>query len=116
MVFMLILSTLILIQSIYLRVSVIRNPVPPLWIRKVVTALDGNQALKYFIFSPLDKIEIIEEKVQENDENLESLRVDDIKEEEKIQGNKNVWILFYRLIDRSIFVIFAIFYKIYDGY
>jgi hypothetical protein len=126
MVFMLIFATIIFIQSIFFRVSSIRYPTPPLWIQKTAEFLTNNSLLKHFVCSLLDKKEVVvvvEEvrpvtKPEDADDTVEIEVAPPkvVKIDEKIAKNITTWSIFYRFIDRMMFLCFAVCFALYNGY
>lgn len=103
MLFMLIISTLILIESILLKVITARCSVPPPWTKKVVKIFDDNSVIKKYVI--LSQPEEIKEDMK-NDENETS--------NELMKNDKNVMESFNRIIDRALFLLFSTFYLIYN--
>lgn len=89
MVFMVIFSTIVFMESLLLRILLIKFPKAPLWVQKVTSFVESNIILKYFIACPL----------LENDK----------------AGDDEVWIKFGRIIDRILFILLAIDFKMYNG-
>ncbi|KAG5670042.1 hypothetical protein PVAND_000328 [Polypedilum vanderplanki] len=131
-IFMLIFSTIILIQSILFRMSSIRYPKPPIWIIKIVELFETNSIMNHFIFSIFDtKSEILEEEkenenienayenmenVQENSDEIQVAEPKIVKTNYENTEDMKIWLIFYRIIDRLMFIVFSISYTLYDGY
>lgn len=93
MTVMLIVSTLILIESILIKVISARCSDAPIWIRKVVSIVETNLVIKYAILSPTEMIEV--------DENGTA---------GELKKSSNTMESFCRLIDRALFVILLVFF------
>ncbi|XP_070497023.1 acetylcholine receptor subunit gamma-like [Chironomus tepperi] len=99
MTFMLILSTIILIESIIVKAVSIRCSVPPLWTQKIVNITDSNSIVKYVILSPTD--------LRENAKSDENLAT------EEASKKRDVMKSFNRIIDRILFLLLCIIYMFY---
>jgi hypothetical protein len=99
MTLMLVVATFVLFHSIVLKMHSVKNPVPHVWIQKVVSYFEQNRVLKYLVYSPFDEVN---NSVEE--------------EQTEISKNQKIWTLFFRAIDRFIIIILMISYKFYKGY
>ena len=99
MTFMLILSTIILIESIIVKAVSIRCSVPPLWTQKIVNISDSNPIVKYVILSPTDL--------------RENVKSDENSTTEEANKKSDVMKSFNRIIDRALFLLLCIIYIFY---
>ena len=100
MTFMLVLSTIILIESIMLKVVSTRCSVPPLWTQKIVNISDTNSIVKYVMLSPSSDLR--ENAI--NEENSTS---------EESNKKRDVMKSFNTIIDRTLFILLCIIYLFY---
>lgn len=93
MVSMLIFAAFVLIESIIVRMLIIRFPDPPLWIQKFSKFIKMNVYLKYFTLS------------------IDSFNVND-----KIDEAKEAWTLFSRFVERLCIIFIILCFTLYNGY
>lgn len=103
-VMMLALATILLIETIVLKLLTQPNKKPPTWIRSFSKLLSTNELSKYFVYSPLD--EIVDSYVVAD----ETVTVRQIAKE-----SKGCWRIFCRFIDRTFLLAFVFALSLYNG-
>lgn len=113
---MLILTTIVFVESIFLKLMTKSNRSPPLWMQSFSNFMSQNITMKYFVAAPFDAIELKTEPLpipnSTSEGNDEEPSVETIKKEEPV----NDWIIFCRFMDRIFFIALIICYAKYDGY
>lgn len=95
MVLMLAFAAFVMVESIILRMLIIRFPEPPEWMQKFSTFIKNNFCLKYLIMMPADFMN------------------PDVKATDK---EEQPWINFCRFIERLIVIIILVSFIFYNGY
>lgn len=105
---MIILATIVFVETIILKFITKSCSVQPLCIK--CKFLSTNQILKYFVASPFDHIE--SGSINQATENYVEIEASQSSQPKK----KNVWTIFCRFFDRVLFVVLCVCYKFCNGY
>jgi hypothetical protein len=114
MTMMIILTTVVLIETILLKVITTSQHIPPTWVRIFFKFLSENPILKFFISVPFESM-----KTESGDkENSELIASSDNDERETSLGDTSnaCWTVFCRFSDRLLFIALVICYTTYNGY
>jgi hypothetical protein len=112
MSFMLVLTTIVFLETIFLKL-LIQVQDSPLCVQKLSNFLSTNSVLKYFIVAPFETIAVEGELNEVAAEIEHEPSVETFKIPENPKCN---WNIFCRFVDRALFAVLIIFYAKYDGY
>lgn len=117
---MLISTTFVFIETILMKLVTQSWKVPPLWIQKFTAFLLANEVTKYLLGSPFDDADrktLKEPPSPPTDVSETESESPARNPEEKLKDESfEDWTHICRLIDRIVFVVLAVVYKVYDGY
>lgn len=118
---MMVLTTIVLIETILLKLIVKPNHSPPLMIQNLSKFVENNAVFKYFVVLPFEtsvvelKVKTVEPELSNadtNDDNNDQLP-ETPKIDEKIEKN---WNTFCRITDRLCFIGLAFGYALFNGF
>lgn len=111
---MLILSTLVFVESILLKLLT-ENKAPP-YMQSYLSTLNSSVPIKYFTFSLFDDAKI-DSIATVSIDTIEEPGTDQPEQQKNLsQDKKEDWKILCCAIDRILFITLAVGYKFFDGY